>query len=350
MSNRKGNTSLSGAITYRTGNWKKNLSQKKNNFSFFDFPLPDNTGISGALKDAFPGESGSLTVTPTRDLNVYYHCSINWLFARVFALEEYSLEAGLLDDISMGLLYHKILEQLFGKIKNEDNVFNSGRLEIYKKWALEITGAVIKQEPAFKGPLAEPLVFPQSTGIAKKIKRLLELELKFFDGCKVAELEYIVTLKTDELLIKGVIDRILITPDGEPVIIDYKTTYLPEQTDMEDLPGSYLSEFQMPLYIKLYEEQTAAGTGNGFPKVQGAYFYSINGKRIKTVMGKTAGGRNKTPNRDEYQHILEAAQEQINYFAQNVKKLNFVPHEIRVKDCLGCVYKTVCRSVYFIGG
>ena len=330
--------------------WKNNLVDKKNNYSFFDSPVSADTKISGILKKNILGDAECLTVTPTRDLNVYYHCPVSWLYARIFGLEEYSLEAELLDDISLGLLYHKILEQLFAKIKNEDNVFNSSRLDIYKNWTLEITKAAIKNEPAFKGPLAAPLVLPQAAGITRKIARLLELEAKSFDGYKIAELEYAVSLKTEELFIKGVIDRVSMSPSGEPVIIDYKTTYLPEQTAVEDLASIYLSEFQMPLYIKLYEEQTSAGTEADTSKVQGAFFYNINGRRIKTVMGEITGSRSKAPNREEYDRILEAAQEQIKHFAQNVKTLNFVPHEIRIKDCLGCVYKTVCRSVYFAGG
>ena len=67
-------------------------------------------------------------------------------------------------------------------------------------------------------------------------------------------------------------------------------------------------------------------------------------------MGETSGGRAKAPSREEYEPILEAARDQIEKFARNVKALNFIPHEIRITDCLACVYKTVCRSVYFQGG
>jgi hypothetical protein len=329
--------------------WKDTLVQKENNFSFFVSPVSAKRDSAGAVREllesAMLGDDGCLAVTPTRDLNVYYSCSLFWLYDRVFGTEEFSLEAALLDDTSLGILYHKILEKIFAKIKNEDRVFDSGRLDVYKNWALEITREAIKEHPAFKGPLAVPLVSPQAAGMSKKIERLLELEADNFNGYEVSELELPVSFKAGDLLIKGIIDRVSVSPDGAPVIIDYKTNYLPEQTAAEDLPEVPLSEFQMPLYIKLYEEMAAAKEEDS-REVQGAFFYSVNGRRLKAVVGETAGGRSKAPVREEYEPFLSAAEKQIEEFGRKVKALDFTPKSIRIGDCLGCAYKTVCRTVY----
>ncbi|MCL2231824.1 MAG: PD-(D/E)XK nuclease family protein, partial [Treponema sp.] len=272
---------------------------------------------------------------------VYYGCPLFWLYTRIFRADEFSLEAALLDDTSLGLLYHVILEELFAKIRDEDKMFTSGRLDTYKLWAAEITRAAIKEHPAFKGPLAVPLVSPQAAGMAKKIGSLLELEAEFFDGYAVGDLELPVSFKTGDILTRGVIDRVSISPDGEPIIVDYKTSYLPKQTDIDDLGEQSLSDFQMPLYIKLYEEHSAA-------EVQGAFFYSINERKLKTVMGEKTGGRSTAPDREEYQPFLEVAEQQIEEFAQKVKALDFVPRELHVGECFACAYKTVCRSAYFL--
>jgi hypothetical protein len=327
--------------------WKNNLVHKKNNFSFFDSPFPEDNKedaveqIREMLEDAIPGGDGYIAVTPTKDLNVYYHCPMEWLYSRVFRAEEYSLEAALLDDTSLGLLYHKIMETLFARIKEEDASFDSKHLDAYKRWALEITQAAIKEEPAFRGPLAFPLVSPQAAGMAVKIAGILELEAKYFDGYRIGEMELAVGLKTEGLAVRGTIDRLSISPDGRPVIIDYKTSYIPKQTKPEDMGEVPLSEFQMPLYVKLCEEK-----GDNAVKVLGAYFYSINGKKIVAAMGQSMGGRTRVPNREEYEPVLEAAQNQIEEFGKNVKALNFVPRDIQIGECLDCVYKTVCRSVY----
>jgi hypothetical protein len=81
-------------------------------------------------------------------------------------------------------------------------------------------------------------------------------------------------------------------------------------------------------------------------KVKGAFFYSINGRRIKAVVGETAGGRSKAPAREDYEPFLEASEKQIEEFGRKAKALDFTPREIRIKDCLGCMYKTACRSAY----
>ena len=328
--------------------WKDTLAQKINTFSFLASPVPEDSAVSGAgpvrelLHKAVSGKDGLITVTPTRDLNVYYSCPLSWLLSRIFLTDEFSLEAALLDDTSLGQLYHKILEELFAKIRDEDGSFNSRRLDIYRRWTLEITKAAIKEHRAFRGPLAVPLVSPQAAGMAKKIAGVLDLEADFFDGYAVAELELRVSFRTGELLIEGDIDRVSVSPEGEPVIVDYKTSYLPGQTDINDLDEVSLSEFQMPTYIKLYEEKKHVN-------VQGAHFYSINGRKIKTVMGeKTGRQRDRPPSREDYTPFLEAAEKQIEEFAQKVKALDFTPREIRIRDCIDCKYKTVCRSAYFL--
>ena len=326
--------------------WKSALALKENNFSFLTSPVHADP-VRELLLNVILGKDGNLKVTPTRDLNVYYSCSLYWLYARIFRAEEFSLEAILLDDISLGLLYHKILEKLFARIKDEDEVFDSSRLDTYKHWALQITREAIKAEPAFRGPLAIPLVSPQAAGMAKKIAVLLDLEAKNFSGYRVAELELPVTFKSGDLLLKGVIDRISVSPAGEPVIVDYKTSYLPEQTARENLEELPLSEFQMPIYIKLYEEMSAEKNGTK-TNVNGAFFYSINRQKIKAVMGGNPGGRTGAPDREEYGQFLSAAEKQIEEFAQKVKALDFVPREINMKACFGCLFKTVCRTSYFL--
>jgi len=326
--------------------WKDTLALKENDFSFFNSPVPEQSPVRELLRNAVLGEDGCLTVTPTKDLNVYYHCPLFWLYARIFAADEFSLEAALLDDTSLGLLYHAILEDLFARIRDEDGSFDSRRLDTYRKWALEITRAAIKDHPAFRGPLAVPLVSPQAAGMSKKIAGLLELEAQHFDGYRVAELELPVSFRTGDLNIRGVVDRISVSPDGGPVIIDYKTNYIPGQTALEDLEEIPLEEFQMPLYIKLCEERSRAEGGEP-QNMEGAFFYSINKKTIKTVMGEGTG-RSKALNREEYGPFLEAAEKQIEEFGQKVKALDFIPRQLRVADCLGCVYKTACRSAYFL--
>ena len=333
-------------------NWKETLNLKENNFSFFTSTLPRKLqpGVSAEnpvielIKNALPQEDGVLTVTPTNDLNVFFMCPVLWLYKRIFKTDKFSLDAALLDDIALGLLYHRILEALFLKIKNHDKSFDSSRLDTYKEWAFEASCVEIKKQRVFKGPLAIPLVLPLARGISKRICALLKNEAKFFDNYKVLELELPVNYSAGGLRVKGIIDRVSVSPEGEPVIIDYKSRYLPDQTAPEDIEDTYLSEFQMPLYIKLYEEKIK--NDGGAHTVSGAYFYSIAGRNIKAVVGEKSRAGSKALSREEYAPFLEAAEEQINEFGQKAKSYNFVPPEIRFSDCINCMYKTVCRTTF----
>ena len=326
--------------------WKNTLIQKDNDFSFFYSPVNANH-IKELLLKTILDKDGYLNVTATKDLNVYYACSLFWLYARVFEAEKFSLEVMLLDDTSLGLVYHKILEKLFTKIKNDDDIFQSRHLDTYKKWLPEITREHIKNESAFRGPLAVPLVSPQAAGMSKKIAAILDLEAKFYDGYRVAELELPVTFKTEELFIKGIIDRVSVSPEGEILIIDYKTSDLPDQTKIEDLKEHPLSEFQMPLYVKLFEEKSNANTISS-TCVNQAVFYSINKRKIKNEIGDHTRKRAKAHSRKDYEVILEAADKQIEEFKQKVKSLDFIPSDINIKKCQGCIYKTVCRTTFFL--
>jgi len=328
--------------------WNDAIMQGNKGFSLFASPLSLAAGenstvhISKMLTDAIFGTEGTLTVTATKDLNNYYFCPLSWLYTRIFSIGEFSLEASLLDDIALGLLYHVILEELFTKIRDEDRAFNACHLPLYKRWALESTTKAIKEHPAFKGPLAVPLVLPQASGMAKKIAGLLENEAKMFNGCTIAALELPVSIKTGNVVIKGVIDRISLSPDGSPLIIDYKTSNMPDQTSIDDVNNideMPLKEFQMPLYIKLYEELSSK-------KASGAFFYSINKPDIKAAMTDNPSGRTKAPTREEYDPFLEAAERQITEFVGKVESLDFMPDNIHVGNCSSCRYKTVCRSVY----
>jgi len=328
-------------------NWKENLNNKKSNFTFFS-AITNDSRVQKILKDAIPGGNNSITVTPTLDLNDFYQCPILWMYRRLFSAKEYSLEAALLDDTALGLLYHRILEALFTKIKSETGVFNSELLQTYKQWTREITREEILKEHTFNGPLAVPLVTPQAAGISKKLNTLLDEEKKYHSNYRIAELEFKVSMQTGNITIKGVIDRVSISPQGSIVIVDYKTGEPPVQIKLDKINKEPLSEFQMPLYIMLYEEVLNKNlTGNKI-KADGAMFYSINRGKAQAVVGKNARANSRTLDRNNYEQILEAAQKQINEFGQKVNVLDFTPRKIKIRDCMECVYKTACRTAYFL--
>ncbi|MDR3334710.1 MAG: PD-(D/E)XK nuclease family protein [Treponema sp.] len=271
------------------------------------------------------------------DLNNFFICPALWFFQKIFNLEEFSLEANLLDDASLGMLYHEILCKVFTRIRTEDQRFEPRRLEDYRSWIRQYTNEAACQYPAFQGPLAAPILVSLSRAIARRLSRILQTELKYFAGFSVGELETVLESVQGGILLKGKLDRVSVSRDHEPCIIDYKTGTPPTKKDSTDTEAFPLKNFQMPVYVKLYEEKTGVSVG-------GAFFMSINQHDITAVVGKPE--RKQGHDREEYQPTLDALETYIRHFEQAIGRLHFSPEVIPFTDCLTCVYKNICRTTF----
>jgi hypothetical protein len=282
-------------------------------------------------------EAGDCLKASATDLNNFFYCPVYWLYGKIFAVAGFSPEAKLLDDASLGLLYHEILKNLFTRIREEDRVFTAGHIQKYRDWLRGYTDEAARHYPAFQGPLAVPLLVSQSAAIARRLGGLLEIEAAYFPGYAVAELEYPLEFVTGNILFNGRLDRVSLSPEGEPVIIDYKTRDTPSKKSSTHTEDSPLGDFQMPMYISLYEEKTGRTVG-------GAFFMSINQREVTAVVGSP--GRKRGHTREAYEETLAAFKTQVEKFAASVNSLDFSPGEVDFQRCLDCAYKTVCRTTF----
>ncbi|MDR2702416.1 MAG: PD-(D/E)XK nuclease family protein [Spirochaetaceae bacterium] len=296
-----------------------------------------NTGSPAAIPNEF-----SVSAT---DLNEFFTCPVLWLYRRVFRLERYLEDAALLDDEARGLIYHEILRRLFARISEADRHFNKENLALYFMWADECTAAVLRSDDTLRGPLVYPLLAPLAESINRRLKLLLENEALYFNGFEVKELEQRYDLIQGHLRLTGRIDRVSLSPQG-PMIIDYKTNNVPSKKSCrKENEGIGLVDFQIPMYIKLYEaaaETTAKAAGI---KVDRAFFISIVRHEIVPVMGELEGKRGLC-SREEYQPSMDALEEAITFFDSAVSTLNFKSGVIPYKICPSCEYKTICRFLY----
>ena len=129
------------------------------------------------------------------------------------------------------------------------------------------------------------------------------------------------------------------------MIIDYKTNMYPVIKQCRkngENAGVGLGDFQIPMYIKLYE---AAGGA----KVNRACFVSINQHKIVFVVGAAEGAK-VSCSRDDYESALDALEKGIDYFDKAAETLDFDPQSVPGialhAACPFCVYKTICRSRY----
>jgi hypothetical protein len=320
----------------------------ENSFDFLAEPFQEKSPQAELLKNKIravqwtQGENGPALKISATDLNTFFECPLLWFYNKIFAIEPFSLEARLLDDVSLGNLYHEILRNLFSRIQREDGAFRTAALEKYKTWALECTGEAANNFQAFEGPLAAPLISAQAKAIAKKISRLLETEAVYFPGYAVGaleqKLEAAVDLPSGPALLRGIVDRVSVSPSGEPVIIDYKITATPTIKESTKTKDQEIENFQIPAYVKLWEHSAEN------IKVKGAFFMSISKNELTAVIGKPGGKRGRT--RDEYQETIDSLGAYFEEYAAALSSPDFSKIEKHPGKCASCSRKRICRTAY----
>ncbi len=294
------------------------------------------------------------------DLKEFFICPVQWLYGRILAVQEFSLEAHLMDETAMGNLYHEILKNLFHRIAAEDGTFRNAHIDTYKMWTNEYTDEACSQYPAFQGPLAKPLLSSQSAAVASRLRAFIETEAMYFDGYAVGPLERSFSSEKDGVLLFGKIDRVSFTPDGAPVIVDYKTNTLPERTACISDEENTLSDFQIPMYIDLYESHARGKglTSQAGTEVETALFFSIlkkdlnviTGSVVNGITGKTKPARNIVT-REKYQPTIEAFYDAVKKYGSAVEQLRFVLETpVPFDTCQECTYKNICRTTFIISG
>jgi RecB family exonuclease len=304
--------------------------------------IKDTQWSPGPEESGEGGEKIYLRVSAT-GLNNFFYCPAAWFFERILDIGEYSLEAELMDDKALGNLYHEILKNLFQKIHDRDGCFLPEHLGDYRSWAGDLAGEAAKKFRAFQGPLSVPLLSAQSGAVALRIARLLETEAAYFPRYRIAGLEqkFSTVRQTDSLpvLLVGKLDRVSVSEDENPVIIDYKTNIMPSKSESAAGEDADIADYQMAMYVRLYEDNFPA-------RIDGACFMSVKQNDITAIIGKPQGKRGLT--REEYQPTLDALDAAVCRFAGAVDKTEFSPHPVNRETCRDCGYKNICRTAYFL--
>ncbi|MCL1817742.1 MAG: PD-(D/E)XK nuclease family protein, partial [Spirochaetaceae bacterium] len=290
-------------------------------------------------RGAFAEEERKLIRISATALTDFFRCPASWLMKKIFCLEPFRLEAELLDAMSLGSLYHRILEKLFTRIREEDTVFKPKHLDTYCLWALEYADLAAKEKPAFQGPLAIPLVASQTQMLAQKIRGLLRMEAKHFSAYAVSDfIEKELAFVCGEAVFQGKIDRVSLSPAGEPVIIDYKTGATPKKEACTEKEGSPLEDFQAAMYVRLFEKEKDV-------KVAGVYFFSLSRGSRHGVFAQETKTLAETP-RELFQPTIDALDGYAQRFARALRELDFSSKDVRYATCAACDYKTICRRTY----
>lgn len=320
----------------------------------FNNPIPKTTHAGECIinkisyikrKDRNASEpDGKLRIAPT-SLTLFFDCPKKWLYKIIFDLNEYPINAVKFDNRKRGILYHELLYKLFLSIKEKNNIFIRENYKILTKKAVE---EAIKKVSLHTGPLERELIVYAGEAALNNTERLLRFESEKFTGYGIMDLEVSYAEERETIILTGTLDRVSLTPDFYPVIIDYKTGRIPAKQNCIQTDDKIISDFQMAMYIKVFEYNHH---GN---KVQNALFINPVQIKIQNIICN-----NSRSERDSFEKTLNVLEEFIIQHEKAVADLDFSQREIKIaggcmdfsnkkilrKRCVLCTYRYICRTI-----
>jgi len=315
-------------------------------------------------------KNGKYSVSAS-SLQSYFQCSLRWLFERVLMIENVQIETSLMQENISGLIYHAVLNKFFTELKNK----NENLLEpVYTDFGASLPScyttllekcinsvfddfSLIKSGENIKmSVLTSRLMNAEKKDFQFHLENCLANFLSFFSGCLVIGSEISFNAERDSFFLNGTVDCILedTTEESECkyIIVDFKLKNMPSRADCTGEGEDALSNFQLPMYITLTEE-------NENIKVYTALFYSIldslpevvfgaiNDKNTEKTIPKNENDR-IIPGSKMYNDIFDEFNKKTKQFAQEIADGNFTVFEFKNKNCMDCGYQRICRTVYVI--
>lgn len=343
-----------------------------------------------------------IKITARADLEKFFPCPRQWLLKSVLKLKDDSLDTELMQSYDMGNFNHKILELFISQFKGKnlpyyDEESESFKIIIKKEGEINSQAQDYKLDlyPYIKEALKSPSDFKDSPlviqsledqieKIAEKMTKFLKYLLKPFDGpqsgkskkmpgvgkCSLFDCERTLAISGQEFDYFGKIDCLLLSPENDWIILDYKNSAMPSAKEIKCNKNDILGDFQMPVYFKLLDEENKH-------EISAAYFYSINKCENSMVVDKQSLANAKDENgkaiKDsyvqnalykEFKLSMDCLQEYAKIFNSLANpesgSLNFMPYtsssekdKLNVKsfeNCISCAFKGICRTTYNVAG
>ncbi|GMO25097.1 MAG: PD-(D/E)XK nuclease family protein [Termitinemataceae bacterium] len=286
-------------------------------------------------------EENSCIKVSASDLNIFFECPQKWLYGRLLDIKELKVEAEMLDADSKGLILHLVLSKLYKKIKETDKIFIAKNIPLYKEWLFEITSEYFLTQNEHPSVLIKPFVVPLTRSVCNILGSYLVSESKKYDGYGIDELECYIEQNCElplsgSILLKGFIDRVSIDKKNNPVIIDYKTKNTPAIRDCTANENGDLFNFQMAVYVKLYENLKNK-------KIASAVFASLVDRDYTTIIDDET-----KKDRAVYQNTMYALEEYLKIYHDKVLAYDLSTKDVSSFICHSCDYKTVCRKTYHL--
>jgi CRISPR/Cas system-associated exonuclease Cas4 (RecB family) len=326
----------------------------------------------------FPGKYS----VSASSLAPYFQCSLKWLFERVLEIKNRQIEANLMAEDITGMVYHAALNLFFSKLKNlgetikkpisaeqmfflpDDylTLINGCIDEIFSDFPALAHNSREKTEQEKKKPqmsaLTSRLLRAGKKQFKVNLKNFLVSFISHFGGYRVAGSETSYNSERSFYYLNGKVDCILEYPAEDKqtakskyVIIDFKLKSLPERDNCTGDGEKGLSDFQLPMYIILAQE-------NEKIKIHTALFYSILKLKPEVIIGtvQDIDSKNTIPKDEDqilyesekYRQIINEFIQKSEQFADKIAKGKMTVFESKYSECNSCNYNRICRTTYII--
>jgi hypothetical protein len=312
------------------------------------------------------GETGKYSVSAS-SLKSYFECSLKWLFDRVFSIENVPVETSLMAENISGLVYHAVLSNFFNEIKKKNEKLpepvrnEQGNLlpQPCRRLLENSINEVFSGFPYLKpddrtkmSAITTRLLRAGKKDFQYHLENCLVNFLSYFAGCSIFATEIYYQIDRDSYILNGFVDCILKEPSQDKyIIVDFKLKNMPRRSECTGEEDD-LSDFQLPMYITLTEEKEKV-------KVYTALFYSIIDAKSEVLTGSVQDENtgNVIPKKEEdriirdsekYNGIFERFNKKTQQFAREISTGNLSVFETDNKNCYGCEYHRICRTVYII--
>jgi len=292
-------------------------------------------------------------------LKTYYECSLKWLYENILGLNNVQIETSLMAENISGIVYHYALELFLSKLGDtpllKPEITESGPAlpSAYEKLLQNCINEIFENFSAVKtSSLSARFLQAGRKLFLFNLTRCLAQFLSLFNGAVVANCEKWYQIQKDTYVLNGKLDCILKDENGKYIIVDFKMASLPKRAECISEDDEILSDFQLPMYITLVEE-------NEKTEVHTALFYSILNLKAEVIIGSVHDLLTDInyPKKDEdiinktseiYKQLFNNFSKKVQQFAEETKSGNFTAIETDTNVCYACRFNSVCRKAYVI--
>ena len=305
---------------------------------------------SGNITCLSHGAPGEPRVSPTY-LNEYHACPFKWALERGLLIKEKQTEIKTIDQRELGSLYHRILQRLFTRIKTETGRFLPENLPAYKEYLREEIGFALEEARRREGAFQESIYAMLEPRITAALDDYLDHDLPALADAKILGAEYPLrkAYGPEDPLLAGTTDLALEDPEGGLTLTDFKAGGIPSKKALASQEGNPPGDLQMAAYIAMIEdrenrENRENRNGGGEKTVRTARFYSIDNRRVCSVVSEREEKESKRLSRASYENEVAAVGLMVGALGDAMKKGAYmVPPKADPGRCEDCAVSSVCR-------